>query len=108
MADDHALDFGPRLPILTHEPRTLIPQLPTNVRLCVPSVELSRVRSSMHHEVLLRTPCLMVLASVCLLGAYVIAQATAARVGPCWYRNAVPVVHIGFGDDINYHGCVLG
>ena len=53
VADDDALDFGPRLPVLRHQPRALIPQLPTHIRLRVAPIKLSRVRRRMHHIVLL-------------------------------------------------------
>lgn len=53
VADDDALDFGPRLPVFRHQPRALVPQLATHIRLRVAPVKLSRVRRRVHHIVLL-------------------------------------------------------
>ena len=120
MADDDALDLGAGLAILSHQARTLRPELTTHIRLSVASIKLSGVCSCMHHKVLL-WGCRCVQASrflirclshVTILALSLASASPIARGWRLWWKctvgkEEVAVEGVSLGNDIDYHRRVL-
>ena len=110
MAHDDSLHLRPRLTIFCHQPRALVSKLATHIWLRVPSIEFSRVRRSMHHEVPLRTSLVVLTGRTAEPHTRRICTIVIALSAPTgyWDSDAVTVVHVSLSHDVDDHRRVLG